>query len=61
MSITTVRLAALAARVQAARVATQQGKIGHQASYIPHALCRSATMPAHISTPAASGSKSSSN
>jgi hypothetical protein len=56
-----VRLAALAARVQTARVATQQGKISHQASYIPRVLWRSATMPARISTPAASGSKSSSN
>jgi hypothetical protein len=40
---------------------TRQGKIGHQAGYIPRALRRSATMPARISTPAASGSKSSSN
>jgi hypothetical protein len=30
-----VRLAALAARVQTACVATRQGKIGHQAGYIP--------------------------
>jgi hypothetical protein len=56
-----VRLAALAARVQTAHIATRQGKIGHQAGYIPRALRRSATMPARISTPAASGSKSSSN
>jgi hypothetical protein len=56
-----VRLAALAARVQAACVANQQGRIGHQAGYIPHALRRSATMPARFSAPAASGSRSNSN
>jgi hypothetical protein len=56
-----VQLVALAAQIQAARVANRQGKIGHQAGYILCALHRSATMPACFSAPAASSSKSSSN
>jgi hypothetical protein len=56
-----VQLTALAARVTTARINAHKGKIGHQVGYIPHALCRSATMPARASAPAASGSKSSSN
>jgi hypothetical protein len=56
-----VRLAALAACVTAAHINARKGKIGHQVSYIPRALRRSATMPARTSAPAASGSKTSSN
>jgi hypothetical protein len=56
-----VRLAALAACVTATRINACKGKISHQVSYIPCTLRRSATMPAHVSAPAASGSKTSLN
>ena len=53
------RLAALSARVAAARASVRRGMAGRKIGHIPRSLQRSSTFPGAGSAPAASGSKNS--